>query len=171
MNPIYRFLNGKVYNLDGVQGIFYYRPIESFGRDTIEHQPTPVGKQSAHYAEVKRQLRDDWSSDLTHSERVADIAVALGYRELMTIEQIAAMIPADVTIDTAYDVAVSIHPRIDGISASCIVADYRHLLPEAKIHEQAIDATRPGETPEQFTVIAFVTLWQLRAAVDVYLNN
>lgn len=66
-------IDGKEYTLDGVHGRF--KVDRSRAHDTrVTHEPSARGRRSEAYLETKRELRDDWSSDLTNTERLADIA-------------------------------------------------------------------------------------------------
>lgn len=75
-------LNGKHFVLDGINGTFKYEtytacyPYEH-QVERILHCPTRKG---AAYAAIRHQLGDDWDTDLTHSERLCDIAVAAGWQ-------------------------------------------------------------------------------------------
>lgn len=71
-----QFLDGKEFILDeipgkiSVEGIYPYRK--------IMHWPNKDGKEHPKYLEMKRTLKDDWGTDLTHSERLSEIMIALG---------------------------------------------------------------------------------------------
>jgi hypothetical protein len=66
--------------LDGVSGtIKVSYPYRQYPREAhVSHEPDARGKRSEAYLETKRELRDDWSTDLTHSERLVDIMTKLG---------------------------------------------------------------------------------------------
>lgn len=71
------FINGKAYKLDGVHGhIVVDTSVPHHTK--VEHVPSKAGKRSEAYQAVRRQLRDDYVTDLSWSERLADIMVALG---------------------------------------------------------------------------------------------
>lgn len=84
MNDIFKFLDGKSYVLDSVDGTFEHEvtgatyPFPSV-HERLLHNPSELGKQSEHYRQIKHKLGDDWLSDLTGSERYVDIAIELGY--------------------------------------------------------------------------------------------
>jgi hypothetical protein len=71
-------LDGKHLVLDGVDGTLRVnRRRDQYGAvltGVLMHVPSAKGKKSAKYLEIKRQLHDDWDTDLTGSERVAEIA-------------------------------------------------------------------------------------------------
>ncbi len=70
-------INGQAYVLDGIDGVIkvdYTRKHDT----RISHEATKRGRATQAYQETKRQLGDDWSSDLTNSERVVDIMIELG---------------------------------------------------------------------------------------------
>ena len=77
------FLDDRTYTLDGVHGKFkissnraiYPYPHVSF---SLYHEPSAKGKRSKAYKDEKRMLGDDWSTDLSDSERATDIALKLG---------------------------------------------------------------------------------------------
>ncbi|MCU0551885.1 MAG: hypothetical protein MUC48_21305 [Leptolyngbya sp. Prado105] len=82
MAELFEFLNGKVYVLDGIPGILQHSicrvksPRIEY-RDYLYHVP-----DSTHpgYLQAKRNLGNDWSTDLTGSiETVCAIAADLGY--------------------------------------------------------------------------------------------
>lgn len=66
-------IDGKRYTLDGIEGVIHVDRSRRF--DTrVDHHPTAKGKKTEAYLKIKRQLGDDWSTDLSSSERLADIA-------------------------------------------------------------------------------------------------
>lgn len=66
-------IDGKRHTLDGIEGVIRVDRSRQF--DTrVDHHPTAKGKKTAAYLKIKRQLGDDWSTDLSSSERLADIA-------------------------------------------------------------------------------------------------
>jgi hypothetical protein len=83
MNPVYAFLDGKSYKLDGVHGHFQHQTyVDRFDLlvQRLYHIPSPHGKRSKAYLAYKAELRDDWSSDLSDNiERYCAIALELGY--------------------------------------------------------------------------------------------
>jgi len=86
MDPILQFLDGKVYVLDGVSGVFRHRvsharfPYEH-EVEQLFHEPDAAGRRTETYQRIKRMLGDDHDTDMTNSERVVDIALELGYEE------------------------------------------------------------------------------------------
>jgi hypothetical protein len=86
MDELFAFLHGKSYVLDGIRGVFHYEtckarvPYERIVHK-LSHEPDASGRRTKQYREIKRQLGDDWSTDLTDGERLCDIAVELGYKE------------------------------------------------------------------------------------------
>lgn len=82
MEQLADFLQDKKYTLDGIEGIFKARTYTTFyGHSSIriDHKPTSKGKKSEAYQEIKRQLGDDFDSDVTEDERLCDIATELGF--------------------------------------------------------------------------------------------
>lgn len=169
-NPIFLFLNGKHYTHNGISGKLYRTEAMSGHAERITHEPDVIGKRTDKYKETKKQLGDDWDCDLTQDpESYCEIADALGYRPMMTVSEIASQIPIGTTVEGAYDVGASIHPVADGTNARTLVENYIG-LPEVQIYQDAIGCTRE-ETPAESQVIALVALWQMRRAVQVYINN
>lgn len=70
-------IDGRTYTLDGVHGTIKVDRRDPL-RTHVSHEPSAKGKRSAPYLATKARLRDDWSTDLSWSERLADIASALG---------------------------------------------------------------------------------------------
>jgi hypothetical protein len=78
IDQAYDAINGKAYTLDGIHG---HIKVEHFaGRLSISHNPSKKGKETDAYQKMRAQLRDDWSSDLTNSERLGTIMWELGIR-------------------------------------------------------------------------------------------
>lgn len=76
-------LNGQTYTLDGVHGTIKVErnPSGLHGGLPIlkvTHEPSARGKRSEAYLRVKRQLHDDYDTDLTWSERLPQIATEKG---------------------------------------------------------------------------------------------
>ena len=71
-------LDGKHLVLDGVDGVLRVRRRrDQYGpvlTGVLMHVPSAKGKKSEKYLETKRQLHDDWDTDLTGSERAGEIA-------------------------------------------------------------------------------------------------
>jgi hypothetical protein len=71
-------INGRNYTLDGIHGTIR---VDSWnGCVSIHHHPSKKGQGTEAYREMKRKLGDDWSTDLTNSERFGDVAHDLGIR-------------------------------------------------------------------------------------------
>ena len=83
-NPVFAFLNGKAFTLDGVHGTFKhscYVDRHGLTVNRLDHNPSAAGKRSEAYRKVRQQLRDDWSTDLTDSiETYCKIATDLGFK-------------------------------------------------------------------------------------------
>lgn len=80
------FLDGRRYKLDGIAGTFRATSFEAGYpyRHTvysISHVPSAAGKKTEAYLKIRRELHDDWSTDLTDSDRLFEIAVKLGFKE------------------------------------------------------------------------------------------
>jgi hypothetical protein len=70
------FIDGKRVILDGIEGtlqVLGSRPYRRF-----YHQPTAKGRTTEVYRLLKQKFRDDWSSDLTNSDRLVEIMSKLG---------------------------------------------------------------------------------------------
>lgn len=71
-------MNEKTYTLDGIHGTI---KVETWsGRTKVSHEPSKKGQKTNAYNDIRRQLGDDWSTDLTYSERFGEIAYGLGIR-------------------------------------------------------------------------------------------
>lgn len=71
-------MDGRTYTLDGIHGTI---KVERFnGMTTISHRPSKKGQNTEAYRETRRKLGDDWSTDLSQSERFGEIAHDLGIR-------------------------------------------------------------------------------------------
>lgn len=72
-------IDGKKYKYDGVAGTF--RVDRSRKHDTrVEHHPSATGKKSETYLTHKRQLHDDYITDLSFSEKLVPVMERLGIR-------------------------------------------------------------------------------------------
>jgi len=83
-NQVFAFLHGKRATLDGIEGIFQHEVREArypypHTVERLNHLPTARGKRTDAYRETKRRLGDDWSTDLTDSDRYFEIATKLGF--------------------------------------------------------------------------------------------
>ena len=84
-NPLFAFLDGKRYTLDGVAGVLRhdqrtarYPYVHTVQR--LLHVASAAGKRSEQYRTERTTLGDDYVTDLTDSiERYCSIAVELGY--------------------------------------------------------------------------------------------
>lgn len=87
LERIAEFLDGRKYTLDGIEGVVRARESirgSYYGGGTevrIYHEATPKGRKSEAYRQLRQQLHDDWSTELTHSERLIEIAEKLGFRD------------------------------------------------------------------------------------------
>lgn len=72
-NEALEVIDGKRYTLDGIEGVIRVDRSRRF-YTRVNHDPTAKGKKTAAYLKIKKQLGDDWSTDLSDSERLADIA-------------------------------------------------------------------------------------------------
>lgn len=70
-------IDGREYVLDGIHGVIKVDQSRAF-ETRIWHEPSDEGRNTRAYRDMKRQLGDHWSSDLSQSERLADIMMALG---------------------------------------------------------------------------------------------
>jgi len=82
---IFEFLDGRTVTLDGVHGELRYEsyravyPYEHV-RHTLVHKPSEKGQRSKAYLSQRRELGDDWQTDLTNSiERTTDLALQFGF--------------------------------------------------------------------------------------------
>lgn len=71
-------LDGKAYTLDGIHGHFKNETFR--GEARIAHYPSKKGQQTKEYRELRTRLGDDWSSDLSQSERLGEIMWECGIR-------------------------------------------------------------------------------------------
>lgn len=77
-------LDGKTCTLDGVhghirverrkRGSYYGGGVETH----ITHEPSARGKRSEAYRKLRREMGDDWSTDLTNVENIDEIARKCG---------------------------------------------------------------------------------------------
>lgn len=85
-NEFFEFLDGKIYERDGIEGKFTHQitnavyPYKHTSQRLV-WEATERGRETEEYQKVKQELRDHWVSDLTDciSEYI-DIAYELGYR-------------------------------------------------------------------------------------------
>jgi hypothetical protein len=109
-------LDGKKLVLDGVDGVLRVRRRrDQYGpvlTGVLMHVPSAKGKQSAKYLETKRQLRDDWDTDLTGSERAADIAA-----------KFVVMVDDDPVRMTRGEWEYKLQTRLDSIYGGSLAAD------------------------------------------------
>lgn len=65
----FELLDGKIVTIDGVECVIKHRSSAAIYpyahiSHTLFANATEKGKESAHYKAVKKQLKDDWSTDL-----------------------------------------------------------------------------------------------------------
>jgi len=77
------WMNGKAHTLNGVHGIIRYSSYTAsypypHSVQSITHNASAKGKRSKAYKDIKRALGDDYTTDLTQSENLCDIAGAMG---------------------------------------------------------------------------------------------
>jgi hypothetical protein len=94
------FLNGRRYVMDGIAGVIRfksYKAIYPYDRvvHSVWHEAAGEGKDSPRYQETKRELGDDWVTDLTDSDRLFEIAAELGFT--MSVEPKADRPPEEST--------------------------------------------------------------------------
>jgi hypothetical protein len=76
---LFRALDGRHYTLDGISGVLSYEtfiavyPYKHVDH-SFHHTADAKGRRSEEYLKVRKILRDDWSTDLTNSERLGEIA-------------------------------------------------------------------------------------------------
>lgn len=70
------FINGKAYKLDGVAGKIKVSGERPYTK--VEHIPSKAGMRTEAYQWLRRELKDDYVTDLTWSERLVDIMIELG---------------------------------------------------------------------------------------------
>ncbi len=76
---LFRALDGRRYTLDGISGVLSYEtfiavyPYKHVDH-SFHHTADATGRRSEEYLKVRKILRDDWSTDLTNSERLGEIA-------------------------------------------------------------------------------------------------
>ena len=84
-NPVFEFLDGKSYTLNGISGVFAHethRAIFPYPHtvERLNHEPDEEGRCSEAYRETRSELGDDWSTDLTNAiETYCEIALKMGY--------------------------------------------------------------------------------------------
>jgi hypothetical protein len=73
---------GREVVLDGVHGTIEVEHVYSGSGARIDtrvhHEPNVRGKRSEAYQRTKALLRDDWSMDLSWSDRLVDLMIELG---------------------------------------------------------------------------------------------
>ena len=85
MKDIAEFLDGKTLVRRGIRGKFkleIYRAIYPYEHTYTQlwHIPDEQGRQTEEYREIKRQLGDDWQTDLTNEfDAQIEAAAELGY--------------------------------------------------------------------------------------------
>lgn len=79
---LFEALDGRHCTLDGISGVLRHETISArypyaHVDHTLSHTADAKGKRSPKYIELRDKLRDDWSTDLTNSDRLIDIALRL----------------------------------------------------------------------------------------------
>ena len=69
-------VDGQTVKLDGIRGVI--RVDVSGGYTRVWHEPDAAGKRTEAYRKVRAELRDDWSTDLSWSERLVDVMTDCG---------------------------------------------------------------------------------------------
>jgi hypothetical protein len=86
-NPVFCFLDGRTYTLHGISGVFKHEVRQvrypcARTEERLTFHPDEEGQGTKQYRIVRRELGDNWSTDLTDAiETYCDIATELGYRE------------------------------------------------------------------------------------------
>lgn len=80
---LFEALDGRHCTLDGISGVLRHETISArypyaHVDHALSHRADAKGMRSPKYIELRSQLRDDWSTDLTNSDRLIDIAMRLG---------------------------------------------------------------------------------------------
>lgn len=81
---IYELLNGKVYvDSDGIEMVIKHKTCNAiYPYKHISHDlgayPTVNGKETDAYQKIRKQLRDDWSTDLGSLDNLYEIVQAVG---------------------------------------------------------------------------------------------
>jgi hypothetical protein len=78
ISEAFEALDGKAYTLDGIHGHFKNETFR--GETRIAHYPSKKGQQTEEYRRTRAQLGDDWSNDLSQSERLGEIMWECGIR-------------------------------------------------------------------------------------------
>lgn len=92
---IYELLNGKIFvDEDGIECVIKHKTSNAiFPYPHVSHTltayPTEAGKQTEKYKEIRRILKDDWSTDLMSLDSLLDIVEQLGllkeYRQCLAL--------------------------------------------------------------------------------------
>jgi hypothetical protein len=83
-DEVMQFLDGKVYSLNGIEGLFKYHCL--IGSDTIteslEHIPTEAGIATDAYQQAKAKLGgNDFRTFVTEDPGLENIALSLGFKK------------------------------------------------------------------------------------------
>lgn len=85
MNPVFQFLHGKTYKINGVSGTFEHKTYQDrTGRlvQDLYHNADSNGRRTKYYQQTKRELGDDYSTCLTTSiHTYCEAARTLGYSD------------------------------------------------------------------------------------------
>lgn len=87
---LYAALDGKIVRLDGIRGKIHDRTVRKTmigGGEVVYrsllHEADTVGKRHPDYVQRRRELKDDWYTELADSERLIDLAIEwLGLTEV-----------------------------------------------------------------------------------------
>ena len=86
-NRMFEWLNNRKCTHKGIRGTLKHTVSHAIYPyphtvERLTHEPTPAGKRTQTYIDTKRELGDDWVTDLTTSiETYCAIAHRLGYTE------------------------------------------------------------------------------------------
>ena len=86
-NPVFEFLDGRSYTLNEISGQFRHetrRAIYPYPRtiEKLTFQPDEKGQATEEYRQTRRELKDDWTTDLTDAiDTYCDIAIELGFND------------------------------------------------------------------------------------------
>lgn len=84
LHDVGMWLDGKTGTVAGMTGRFQYTTYRPRGstrtRQTLVHQPNAAARETQAYREQRRQLGDDFVTDLTNSDDLMNIARNMKYR-------------------------------------------------------------------------------------------
>ena len=70
-------IDGKRYKLDDVDGTLHVYPSRRGYMPSVYHEASKIGRRSKAYRTIRRELGDDYDSDITQSERLVDIILEI----------------------------------------------------------------------------------------------